>query len=243
MPDSFLNTLSEKQRADLALCGISNDAQLARGDARVLHRDITRAREFFPDLSPGLTEDELTSLIAEARRATHTGEAPPASPSAVPLPYPNMAPRREAEPRREQHRDRSTPSSMRVRAIRFARPVRLWFAALSVLLLLPAGMLGLVLIATALMNPPEDISDLLIPLLSLPILCAPYCLFGRYQECCVCHVQMFRFRGYHRHRNTARYFLLGPTFSTALRMVFIRPFYCPGCGTYLKLTRRHHSHS
>ena len=243
MPGSFLNSLSEKQRADLALCGISNDTQLARGDARVLHRDITRAREFFPDLSPGLTEEELTGLIAAAQRATHTGEAPPASPSAASLPYPNKAPRREAEPRRAQHRERSTSPSVRVRAIRYAHPVRIWFAALAVLLLLPAGMLAIGLIATALLTPPEDISELLIPLLSLPILCAPYCLFGRYQECCVCHVQMFRFRGYHRHRNTARYFLLGPTFSTALRIVFIRPFYCPGCGTFLKLTRRHHSQS
>lgn len=93
------------------------------------------------------------------------------------------------------------------------------------------------------MTPPEEVDNLLFLLLWLPILLAPYCLFGRYQECCVCHVQLFRFRGYHRHANTARYFLLGPTFSTALRIVFIRPFFCPGCGTFLKLTRRHHSHS
>lgn len=243
MSTSFLDTLPQTQRADLALCGIGSDAQLAHSDARILSRDIARAREFFPELTPGLTEAQLADLIAAAQRAVNPHDPPSASFSAASLPLPRRG--RHPEPGMEQakHVESSGSASRHVRAIRHAHPVRLWFASLSVLLLIPTGILALGLIVIALMTPPEEISELLLPLLLLPILLAPYCLFGRYQECCVCHVQMFRFRGYHRHRNTARYFLLGSTFSTALRIVFVRPFYCPGCGTFLKLTRRHHSHS
>ncbi|MGN0835820.1 MAG: hypothetical protein ACI4OS_00100 [Akkermansia sp.] len=239
MPTTFLDTLPEAQRADLALCGIGSDAQLARGDARILSRDIARAREFFPELTPGLTEEQLTALIAAAQRAVNPEELP----AAASLPHPKKARRPDPGMERAQRVESSASPSARISAIRFSHPVRIWFAAFSVLLLIPAGFLALYLIAIALMTPPEEIRDLLFPLLTLPILLAPYCLFGRYQECCVCHVQMFRFRGYHRHRNTARYFLLGSTFSTALRIMFVRPFYCPGCGTYLKLTRHHHSRS
>lgn len=78
----ILASLSAEEQATLKLCGISQDAQLARVTASVLARDLQQCKQIFPSQACEIPMAKLQRICDEAR-LQHTGSDAPA-PAATP---------------------------------------------------------------------------------------------------------------------------------------------------------------
>ncbi len=72
----ILASLAPEEQATLKLCGITQDAQLARTTPAALAQDLQSCRKHFPEQACDIPEDRLRDICAQAQQAS--GEAPTA---------------------------------------------------------------------------------------------------------------------------------------------------------------------
>lgn len=72
----ILASLSAEEQATLKLCGISQDAQLARTSAALLAQDLQRCKELFPSQTCEIPPATLQRICEEARRQNQSGDTP-----------------------------------------------------------------------------------------------------------------------------------------------------------------------
>lgn len=71
---TILARLSPEERATLKLCGITQDAQLARTTCSALAQDLQHCREHFPNQSCDITPARLQEICAQAKKTTEQQE-------------------------------------------------------------------------------------------------------------------------------------------------------------------------
>lgn len=251
---TYLDTLSEAERSELHLCGISTDAQLRKVSAAHLWKDIQQAREFFPDREFTLTEERIQQIIAhtplaiesvEENVATtlpeHRGLVITRSPVKSEFFHTvrmdgrdaNINPETTAE--RILHAEKVNGLSRDFHAICCTHPHRTYLGAGATALLIPA-MIALIVFPIMLFYGYKPLGDN--PYVYGAIvggLAFPYFVFLHMAYCPVCHIKLYTFRPYPHHKGSHNMPFLGPTFATALHILAFFQFRCPACGTQLKL--------
>lgn len=251
----YLDTLSEVERRELQLCGISEDAQLKKTSVARLWNDLQQAHEFFPDKEFVLTEERLKQILAEAPEIIEEEAIGQQSPKANTLIIErrpaksdffhtvsmegrdaNMNPETTAE--RIMHAEKVNGLSRDFHAICCIHPHRIYMGAAATALLLPT-ILALVIVPILLVYGYEPLGkDPKIYGAALVALVLPYYFFLHMAQCSVCHIKLFTFRPYPHHKGTHNLPILGPTFATALHILVFFQFRCPACGTQMKLFGR-----
>lgn len=251
----YLDTLSDAERQELRLCGICEDAQLNKVLAAQLWKDIQQAHEFFPDKEFVLTEERIQQIVTNApqieekitppepqsRKKELIIERAPAKSDffhtvSADGRDANMNP--ESTTERLMHAEKVNGLSRDFHAICCNHPHAVYLAAAATALLIPA-MLCLVAVPimlfygyTPLGNNPKVYGA------ALAALILPYAFMVYMAHCSVCHIRLFTFRPYPHHKGAHNLPILGPTFATALHIVFFFQFRCPACGTQMKLFGR-----
>lgn len=252
----YLDTLSEVERREHQLCGISEDAQLNKTTVARLWKDLQQAHEFFPDKEFVLTEERLKQILSEApeiiAEADEKEQTPPKANALVIERRPaksdffhtvstdgrdaNMNPETTAE--RIMHAEKVNGLSRDFHAICCIHPHRVYMGAAATALLLPA-MIALVVVPILLIYGYAPLGkDPKMYGAALAALVLPYYFFLHLAHCSVCHIKLFTFRPYPHHKGTHNLPILGPTFATALHILVFFQFRCPACGTQMKLFGR-----
>lgn len=260
MTTDILSTLSDAERKDLSLCGISTDEQLRTVSPQTIWNDLLAAQQYFPDHNISLTPEKLGELCGKRVEVQ------------TPVSKPHNEQIRTAGGKVARNDDFTKQMDLRhtiaetgkeelptvrtlehkhglskhFHAIHCSHSLTVYLGAFSVLLLVPAFVLLLgTPIALLLDLLPEGVSPLALGA-AFVVLVLPYILFGMRSECNVCHMNIFRFKPYSRNRSAHRYPLLGYNLSTALHILLMFQFNCPACGTALKLfagsTKGQHAH-
>lgn len=226
--------LSEQERAELALCGITTAEQLALLDIEKVLEDLERARAFFPEKEFSINKARLESihLLCTPAKVSEqlSGEKE--------LFIENVGPTtgfRNGGRRNRQVKEQALKGEHQRQIlhspIRSNHPVLTFFGALSTsLLIIP--ILSVFVIPVLLMTGN-------LPAIPLPVLAAlcvvvpslPYMVYARLVTCPVCHIRVFTFSHYVRNRFAHFSPLFGYNISTALHIIFCRSYNCPGCGT------------
>ncbi len=266
--NTIIRSLPEDEQAALALCGISEDAQLARIAPQALLKDMEAAAAFFPEDIDTLPElERLEEICTQA--ATHTrltrpnaeavwqGMGGKTSRSGVPsapeepevMRYSTATGRMlvddQLEARKaislDERRKKEDPRDFS-HAICSQHPVAIYLGAWATLFLI-CGVLGLLLGVAGLLIG-IDFSESSKPLLAGFVACVLFYAFMLGSATCsTCRISVFSFRRYPRHRKAHRLPLLGYTISTALYTIFFFRYRCPSCGTPQKLFGRRHRRS
>ena len=244
-PDPF-EQLPAQTREELAICGISSSEQLARCNPAKIAAELKQARDFFPDRTFVLTETELHQLAAAAKSFIHDDEQQEKLPSARGKGLPTT----RLHTHHSSHEKATDAKSMTRSDVMLHTPVRSshpWIALLTALstLLLLVPMISIVGLVTMIITqtlPELPISLRTLAFLSIALPCVPFLFFARLTTCPVCHIRIFRFSRYSRHRGAHYFPLLGYNMATALHLLFRAFYVCPGCGTPVKLIRakKHH---
>lgn len=245
-PDPF-EQLPAQVREELDICGISSSEQLARCNPAKIAAELKQARNFFPDRKFVLTEAELQQLSAEAKSFT-----PDAAQSGnLPSTRGKGLPTTRLHTHHSSHEEEDTETLSRTDVmlhspVRSTHPLLAVFAALSTILLLVPILSS---VAVVVMIITQTLSELPISLpafvvYSIALPTVPFLIFERLATCPVCHIRIFRFSRYSRHRGAHYIPLLGFNMATALHLLFRAYYVCPGCGTPVKLIRskKHHHH-
>ena len=252
----YLDALSEVERSELQLCGITEDAQLRKTTVARLWKDLQQALEFFPDMEFVLTEERLKQILSEAPEIIAEGQeieqTAPMTNTLIIERQPaksdffhtvsmegrdaNMNPQTTAE--RIMHAEKVNGLSRDFHAICCNHPHRVYMGAAATALLLPA-MISLVLIPILLVYGYEPLGkDPKMYGVAFGALILPYFFFLHLAHCSVCHIKLFTFRPYPHHMGMHNLPILGPTFATALHILVFFQFRCPACGTQMKLFGR-----
>ena len=72
MENQSFNNLTEQERYELSLCGISNAEQLYRTNVELILKDLEKARLCFPDKQFSLNKEKLETLVPSVRTAQTT---------------------------------------------------------------------------------------------------------------------------------------------------------------------------
>ncbi len=261
--NSVIRSLSKVEQDALALCGITEDIQLARLGPHGLLRDIETAAKLFPELLE--FNPEYSRLEGICRQAANS----------VALPEGDMAPweddagRRSAFPQAEEHvvrrfsaatgrmlvehqakkatqldenRKKEDPRDFS-HAIHCAHPFAIYLNAWFTLFLAIAILILLLSVAGLLIGIEVDRTIGLVLAASLVTIVISYAIMLTMGTCSTCRISVFSFRRYPRHRKAHYIPLMGHTLATALYTIFFFRFRCPSCGTPQKLLgRRRHSH-
>lgn len=267
MPTLSYADLSQAEREELALCGITSAEQLQRCTAESLMNDLAQLQDFFPNHEPVLSEKRVKELCPE-----ETEERP--AESADVLPTPEVLPPTaqfkhkknlreeilaEREAAEQARRLRSTNNNLSAaeklermhglskhfHAIRCSHPLRVYFGAWATLLLI-VPFFALLIIPAMLLTGDIDSGKPLYYGVGFALLVLPWLTIARRAECGVCHIPLYRFGNYPHNRDAHHLPLLGYTLTTALHIIFLFWFRCPACGTMLKIntreSHRHHHH-
>ncbi len=262
--DSLISTLTAGERTALALCGITQDAQLAGISPAKLHRDLEQAAEFFPgqigSIPPVERLADICARAAEAAGAAPEVQASPAESDGLPAPgqknLPTYEPVQGSRKRRrkggieengqtinmaqaDKSRDDTRDFS---HAIGCAHPWTIYFGAWATLALIAAcitiaAILFQLLIGIKLSPAHINVAKAMVGVVVI------YYLFLRSATCSTCRIGIYSFRRYPRHRQAHHFPLLGYTIPTALSVIFCLRYRCPSCGTPQKLIgkrRRRH---
>lgn len=264
MPTLSYEELSQAEREELALCGITNAEQLQRCTAEGLMHDLAQLQRFFPNHEPVLNEARVNALCPSEKEEEEANDADVLpTPEAV-LPAAQfkrkknlreeiIAEREAAEQaRRLRHTDHNlSPTeklermhglSKHFHAIRCSHPLRVYFGAWATLLLV-VPFFALLAIPVMILTGDIEGGKPLYYGIAFAVLVLPWLLIARRAECGVCHIPLYRFGNYPHNRDAHHLPLLGYTLTTALHIIFLFWFRCPACGTMLKInTRGHHHH-
>ncbi len=268
--NDIISTLPEAERQLLALCGITQDRQLAQIDPAALQKDLASAAEYFGDAAPdSLGIDQIERLCRQAaekllppadERQPDRSGIPMLGFSDVPSHLPSFEPahgsRRSSAtgrvllgagtaakaPEMDEGRKMDNPRSF-AHAICCAHPLTVYLSAWLTWLLVATIALLVIGVLGLLIG--IDYSGPGKPLAI--VLCGivvAYAILIRSATCSTCRIAIFSFRRYPRHRNAHNFLFFGRTLSTALSVIFLLRFRCPSCGTPQKLfgrrRRRHH---
>ena len=241
MEPHLFSKLSEQEKNELSLCGISSPEQLARTSVEQIVADLHRAEEFFPERQFVLSRPRIQGLhdicVAEFGPSSE-------SESSKEFSIRNVGPttgfryghRKKESPKIERQIKKYHQKKILHSAVRTNHPVLAFFAAIGTLLLvIPTISIFVlpVLMAT------DNLPDIPLPLLAIGLIvipCLPYLFISRAATCPVCHMRLFTFRDYARNRAANHIPGLGYNVATALHILFCLRYSCPGCGTPVKLT-------
>lgn len=257
MTSITLQELTEAERADLARCGITTNAQLEDCTASSLLRDIQRLQEFFPNQAPTLTPQRIAELFDDEELGNESSaeENTLGRLNLAPEPHPaqqfkkkrnlkkDILRKQEAEKLAQNKRmEHMHGLSKHFHAVHCSHPFRVFFGAFTAwLLLIPAA--GLIVVPIMLLTGDLDGTQPIYFGAAFALLVLPWLTIGRSAICSVCHMPIYRFSHYSHHKQAHHFPLLGYTLPTALHVIFYFWFRCPACGTQLKLFgRRHHHH-
>lgn len=264
MPTLSFEELSQAEREELALCGITSAEQLQRCTAESLKHDLMQLQSFFPNREPVLSEARVKALCPaekeekEAVSSDFMPETTGGTPSAQFKHKKNlreeiMAEREAAEQaRRLRNTDHNLSAAEKLErmhglskhfhAIRCSHPMRVYFGAWATLLLI-VPFFALLAIPAMLLTGDIDSGKPLYYGVAFAALVLPWLLIARKAECGVCHIPLYHFGNYPHNRDAHHLPLLGYTLTTALHIIFLFWFRCPACGTMLKInTRESHRH-
>lgn len=256
-----LNSLSDAERAELKLCGITTEDQLRRCSAVTLQRDLEQARTFFPEQTFTLTAERIAEICgqvgsAETHEENTTEDSVLSGLRAGEMRNPTVRFRNKKNLKQEIIDERRAIAegkrkenriihgfSKHLHAVHCSHPFRAFFGALATLLL-PIPLFGLLAVPALLLTDKLDDYKPIYLIAAFVVLVLPYLLIARRADCSVCHMPIFSFGNYSRNRMAHRFPLLGYTLSTALHIVLLMWFRCPACGTPMKLFRPHkHQHA
>lgn len=268
MPTLSFEELSQAEREELALCGITDAEQLQRCTAEGLMHDLARLQSFFPKHEPALSEARVKALCPaeaeqEEKEAISSDFIPETTGGMPSVQFKNkknlreeiMAEREAAEQARRsrvrgsklsasEKLERMHGLSKHFHAIRCSHPLRVYFGAWATLLLI-IPFFALLTIPAMLLTGDIDSGKPLYYGIGFALLVLPWLMIARRAECGVCHIPLYRFGNYPHNRDAHYLPLLGYTFTTALHIIFLFWFRCPACGTMLKINtqgHRHHHH-
>lgn len=230
--------LTEQERAELALCGITTAEHLASLELETVLEDLEQARTFFPEKTFSINKARLESILLLCKPIKAKG----AEEGNKEFWVENVGPTTGFRKGGSRSRKEKEETGMNARQhqilhspVRSNHPVLTFFGALSTsLLIIPT--LSIFIIPLLLMtgNLPA------IPLPVLAVLCIivpslPYMVYARLVTCPVCHIRVFNFSNYVRNRFAHFTPVFGYNISTALHIIFCRSYNCPGCGTPVML--------
>lgn len=262
MPTLSYEELSQAEREELALCGITNAEQLQRCTAEGLMHDLAQLQSFFPNHRPVLREERVYAICSPAKEEASDSDVLPAPITTTPaaqfkhkknLREEIMAEREAAEQaRRRRNADSNLTTAEKLEhmhglskhfhAIRCSHPLRVYFGAWATLLLV-VPFFALLSIPVMILTSDIEGGKPLYYGIAFAVLVLPWLLIARRAECGVCHIPLYRFGNYPHNRDAHHLPLLGYTLTTALHIIFLFWFRCPACGTMLKInTRGHHHH-
>ena len=249
-PDPF-EQLSENEKEELSLCGITSFEQLMATDIPRICAELKQARQFFPARTFTLTEEKLQIFLTECASKQKAGESAarhilddvPRKGTSLPTSGLHQM-RTDDDADSDEFSRMNRHQSVLHSPVRSNHPWIAVFAALSNILLMVPALTIIALpwylysVEKIQMNQLELIAALVI----LP--CVPYLIYARLATCPVCHMRIFRYHHYTRNRAAHCWPLLGYNLSTALHLIFRAFYVCPACGTPVKLLgskgRRYH---
>lgn len=244
-PDPF-EQLPAQTREELAICGISSSEQLGNCNPAKIASELKQAKDFFPDRTFVLTEAELLRLSDEAKSLTLDSEQNTLLPTSrgMGLPTTRLHTPHYTHEKETYAKGKHHSNVMLHSPVRNSHPWLAVFAALSTMLLLVPILstvaLVVMIITQTLSELPISLPALVVYGIALPSV--PFLIFQRLATCPVCHIRIFRFSQYSRHRGAHYIPLLGFNMATALHLLFRAYYVCPGCGTPVKLigSKKHH---
>lgn len=237
MEQDILSTLTSQEREDLALCGITAEAQLEKCSVSAVCKDLETARGFFPERDFCLTESRIREIF-QSKAADCSAESTAAEDAQFP-------PEQESVPTTGFKSGGDAESAAKTKIIRnrsvlmhspvhCAHPFITVVSALATLALLVPVISTVILIYLMITDQMPEITPTVLATLILGIPCAVYLLLGGKANCPVCHMRLFTFRNYNRHRAAHYLPLLGYNFTTALHILLLWNYTCPACGTPAK---------
>lgn len=264
MPTLSYEELSQAEREELALCGITTAQQLERCSVATLMSDLENLKSFFPDREMVLSEARVRDICIEEVEKSETENElvivrQERSPSSQFRHKKNLREeilKKREEAEAERHRkaqarhlspmeklERMHGLSSHFHAVRCSHPVRAYVGAWATLLLI-VPFFALLIIPAMLLTGHIDGGKPLYFGLGFASLVLPWLLVARRAECGVCHIPLFKFGNYPHNKDAHHLPFLGYTFTTALHIIFLFWFRCPACGTPLKIAlsgkSRHH---
>lgn len=232
MQSDLFQHLTPQERDDLALCGISSQEQLSRTSSAQLIKDLEQARQYFPDRNFSLTREQIASLFAESEQNSNqnnnSGEISSSRSSSPTTGY-----KRRTKPAPAD--EKQNPKFILHSPVRCTHPFLALFAAFCTLFLLIP--LASIVIFPVLMIT-DRMPDLPIEILAILVFgvpCLVYMFIARKATCPVCHMRIFRYNHYTRNHAAHHLPILGYNFATALHILLLWKYNCPGCGTPVKL--------
>lgn len=232
--------LTQQELYELTLCGISCAGQLLKTDVDTVLGDLEKAQQHFPEKQFTLNRTKLESIFILCLPLLEHQDA---SDESNDLQVENVGPTTgfrqsvQHKSKRQIQRIKKEHQQILHSPVRTAHPWTTLFAALcTLLLIIPAVSVFVLPVMMATDNLPD------VPLSVLAFICIiaptiPYLIYSRIALCPVCHIRTFTFGDYARNRSAHYIPGLGYNVATALNILFRRQYFCPGCGTPIKLTR------
>ncbi len=239
--------LSEAEQRAFAICGITNIDQIGAVGVEQLLRDVSHAKEIFPEEMAVLTPERLSEIlkVKPQEQESTVVEPPKDFERTSNLLFPRSAPVLTLS--RHQHRKRkkgqaASPAEhhSKSHSIHCAHPVRVYFCSWAVVLFYVDLLAWLIIPPLIILGVLPDLQAEY-TVAALAILILPYFITVGKTRCSVCNMQIFSLRGYTRNGHAHKFPLLGVSLPTALHIIFFLWFRCPNCGTPQKLSGKRRS--
>ncbi len=155
----------------------------------------------------------------------------------APLPLKEIVykPAVKAEPRSKDKKNTGK------KGITHLTPVKTWFGALSVILLILGALTSIVFTFRSLMNEERGLMVMLLSFGPLLLSVTLYLILGLKPTCSICNGKIFSLKKYTRNIAAHHMFFGGYVLATALHVFFFRWFRCPYCGSAQQFTRKSRS--
>lgn len=243
---NYLDTLPEKERTALAICGISKDNQLRRISLSNVLADAKLAAENFPEEMAALSEQRIKEIYQTCNQEEGTDLEETRSASSVKVSdiaqrqIPALILARRGSSKRS--RNASTPRTSaelhnKAHCIHCARPLKVYFSAWFTLLFYLDLLAWIVLPILFLLELLPEVPAMII-IASLVAGILPFILVARRANCAVCNLNIFMLRRFSESQYAHKFPLLNRNVSTALHIILFLWYRCPGCGTPQHLMRR-----
>lgn len=240
------SALTQAEKDELALCGITSSQQMLATAPAKIYQELCKAREYFPNKKYTLTLERLQELCGQGNITKQNIQTETLADITITNPrsgIPTTGLRRHAR--------RPDPiSADKKRSVIMHSPVRcthrfttFMAAFFTLFLFVPIASIVVFPILLATDNMPALPLEVLATIVFV-IPCLVYMFISRRATCPVCHMRIFRFSHYNRNRAAHYLPLLGYNFTTALHLLFFWRYNCPGCGTPVKLlgAKGHRTH-
>lgn len=233
--------LSDSERSDLKLCGITTAEQFSHCSLAKITADLSQAKAFFPERSFTLTEVRLRELISESGHVENKAEYTRVMPSVkrTGLPTTGFHSQNKTRPQINEASNKKLKQVMLHSPVRCNHPRLAVFAALSTIFLLfplaSAIFLAVLVFTQSLYILPASLGTMAVATVVIPSI--PFIVFSRLALCPVCHIRIFRFSRFPRNRGAHYLPILGYNMTMALHLIFRGYYICPGCGTPVKMNK------